>query len=467
MSYVIGKLLGKGTYGHVHLARTRSGADIAVKVFDVYLGEDLNPGVIRELCAIQMLYHENIVHLLGIKMNPESIEMAMEYGGVTLDAYISATPESVRYMNASDVLGKVLSAISYMHRIGVIHRDIKPANILVDGNDGTHALNVRLCDFGLAKKVAPFRIKSHTPNVCTCDYKSPELLSDDLRDYGTKIDIWAMGCVMYEYMTNTMLFIGNTELMIIKSILRKLRPSIEDRRRMGFHSITSNGNTDESNVFNKITHDAVRISIKRMVSFIPEDRPTAADVLVTLGQRENNKINDQRVNEHNRRRFGSDFFIRAPDGPRVALGARRQSIDVMEKRATEKQCLCIAINIFDMYADVANPVVITRKWQYIAGACVLIASKYVELHHLHAYNITPDGASETSIMDWEREILNALGFRIGGPTLLDIYRITVNDAKIPDADWHALLTWLREYTPIAGKTAREIRGMIVQEFVNM
>jgi hypothetical protein len=139
----------------------------------------------------------------------------------------------------------------------------------------------------------------------------------------------------------------------------------------------------------------------------------------------------------------------------------------MEKRATEKQCLCIAINIFDMYADVANPVVITRKWQYIAGACVLIASKYVELHHLHAYNITPDGASETSIMDWEREILNALGFRIGGPTLLDIYRITVNDAKIPDADWYALFTWLREYTPIAGKTAREIRGMIVQEFVNM
>jgi serine/threonine protein kinase len=88
-----------------------------------------------------------------------------------------------------------------LHDIGIIHRDIKPANILIDVRQ-----NVRITDFGLSyldKDDGPLGRQAITSSaVGTRFYMAPELLYNQSKfspmKYGTPVDWWALGCVIYE-----------------------------------------------------------------------------------------------------------------------------------------------------------------------------------------------------------------------------------------------------------------------------
>ncbi len=77
--------------------------------------------------------------------------------------------------------------LAYLHKNGYFHRDLKPENILC------HNLDVKICDFGLAREIRsrpPF-----TDYVSTRWYRAPELL---LRSnaYNSPVDIFALGCIV-------------------------------------------------------------------------------------------------------------------------------------------------------------------------------------------------------------------------------------------------------------------------------
>ena len=72
----------------------------------------------------------------------------------------------------------------------IIHRDLKPGNIFLD----THN-NVKLGDFGLSIQLEA-EIKFAKTHVGTPYYMSPELIKEI--EYDEKIDIWSMGCIIYE-----------------------------------------------------------------------------------------------------------------------------------------------------------------------------------------------------------------------------------------------------------------------------
>ena len=75
-----------------------------------------------------------------------------------------------------------------------MHRDIKPANILCNDLD-----DIKITDFGLSKQFK-VPLRRHSKGVGTFQYMAPELLA--LRgDYSTSVDLWALGCIMYELMT--------------------------------------------------------------------------------------------------------------------------------------------------------------------------------------------------------------------------------------------------------------------------
>jgi serine/threonine protein kinase len=88
---------------------------------------------------------------------------------------------------------QILLGTKYLHDNNIIHRDIKPSNILI-----THLYNLKLCDFNTSKVLTPTdfnRKMSHT-QIGTPYYMSPEVI--DNYHYDDRIDIWSIGCVLYE-----------------------------------------------------------------------------------------------------------------------------------------------------------------------------------------------------------------------------------------------------------------------------
>jgi serine/threonine protein kinase len=76
-----------------------------------------------------------------------------------------------------------------LHNIGYAHRDIKPENYIKVGEDW------KLCDFGLTIK---HNQDLMTKNIGSILYTAPEVLTNNYESYTEKIDVWSIGCLMYE-----------------------------------------------------------------------------------------------------------------------------------------------------------------------------------------------------------------------------------------------------------------------------
>lgn len=105
------------------------------------------------------------------------------------------------------------SALKYLHENNICHRDIKPENFLLYKEKDPD--NIKLIDFGLAKKLSEKEIMSN-PNG-TAYYIAPEVLKGD---YDVKCDIWSMGVVLYIMMCGRPPFKGKTNPEIINSVLK-------------------------------------------------------------------------------------------------------------------------------------------------------------------------------------------------------------------------------------------------------
>ncbi|NP_001091334.1 pre-mRNA processing factor 4B L homeolog [Xenopus laevis] len=98
-------------------------------------------------------------------------------------------------------------ALKLLKRCNILHADIKPDNILV--NESKTIL--KLCDFGSASHVADNDI---TPYLVSRFYRAPEIIIGKMYDYG--IDMWSVGCTLYELYNGKILFPGKTNNHMLK-----------------------------------------------------------------------------------------------------------------------------------------------------------------------------------------------------------------------------------------------------------
>ncbi|CAD8202027.1 unnamed protein product [Paramecium octaurelia] len=203
--YQIKNALGQGSYGKVWLAIDRSNnKKYAIKkIYGAFRDSVDAKRTVREVSFLyQLSHHQNIVRLEKViqSQNSNDLYLVFEYVSSDLHQVIHSTtlvPIQQRF-----IIYQILKALDYIHSGGLIHRDLKPSNILISTN-----CQIKLADFGLARTFQDTDETTcgYTQNVATKVYRAPEILFHS-KIYTSKVDMWSMGCILYEMLSGQALF---------------------------------------------------------------------------------------------------------------------------------------------------------------------------------------------------------------------------------------------------------------------
>lgn len=193
--------IGKGSYGVVQKCQDIITNDIVAvkKILQQNKMNDCPQTTIREVSLLQELHHDNIVELKFVVQCEEANEglyLVFEY--CEYDLYALLYKNYLKRNYILSLMKQLLFAICVCSIRRIVHRDLKPANIFVTKNNV-----LKLGDFGLARKLSECTRYSH--QVVTLWYRPPELLLG-VKQYGTEVDIWSVGCIFYEMATSKVLF---------------------------------------------------------------------------------------------------------------------------------------------------------------------------------------------------------------------------------------------------------------------
>ncbi len=213
--YEIIKWLGGGTFGDVYLAKdTLIDKLFALKIPRIRKEEwEI---LKKEAKILSDLLHPNIVRFYSVDIVNNTLFMTMEYvEGESLRNLIKSVP-----LNENDIVNifkKILLALDYAHKKGVLHRDLKPENILLTKN-----MEPKISDFGLA---VIFQEKVSHQLVGTPLYLAPEGWRGN---YTEKTDLFAIGCILYECFAGFPPFQGRNLEEIREKIKRGTHPRLKE-----------------------------------------------------------------------------------------------------------------------------------------------------------------------------------------------------------------------------------------------
>lgn len=211
------KVIGKGSFGKVLLARHKESAKVyAVKVLQKSAIVKRNET--KHIMAERSVLLKNIKHpfLVGIHYSfqtPDKLYFVLDYvnGGELffhLQRERSFTEPRAKFYTA-----EMGSAIGYLHSKDIIYRDLKPENILLDSEG-----HVVLTDFGLCKE--GIAAKGTTSTFCgTPEYLAPEVLRK--QEYDRSVDWWCLGAVTYEMLSGLPPFYSRDTAEMYDNILNK------------------------------------------------------------------------------------------------------------------------------------------------------------------------------------------------------------------------------------------------------
>ena len=229
--YEVGHLLGYGGMAEVHLGRdVRLGRRVALKILRSDLARDpsFQSRFRREAQSAGSLNHPSIVAVYdtgedrvpaangGTEVVPFIV---MEYvEGRTLREILN-TETRLEAGRAMEIVAEICSALDFSHRHGIIHRDIKPGNVMI-----TKTGAVKVMDFGIARAIADeAATMTQTASVIgTAQYLSPEQARGETVD--ARSDVYSTGCLLYELITGTPPFQGDSPVAVAYQHVRESAP---------------------------------------------------------------------------------------------------------------------------------------------------------------------------------------------------------------------------------------------------
>lgn len=220
--YRLDRLIGKGGMGAVYEAEDLSlRRRVAIKVMTGRAVENATSRqrIHREARAVARLNHPNIIATYDFGFAGDVAYLVMELvAGETLRAAIHRGRSDAAV--AAAWIDQLLAGVGAAHRAGIVHRDLKPENVLISTTPDGGPL-IKILDFGVAKTDAPEASASITrPGTVlgSIQYMSPEQFNGARVD--ARSDLFSVGVIVYELLTGSLPFTGNTYTERILSVLR-------------------------------------------------------------------------------------------------------------------------------------------------------------------------------------------------------------------------------------------------------
>lgn len=224
----IGEKIGSGSYGSIYIGkRIIDGKEIAIKQFrDNSVDDGISPSTLREIISLKKLNHKNIISILDVITNSESIYIVQELMQMDLHSFISKYKTNIPINIIKSILYQILSGIAYVHSKNFFHRDLKPQNILVNlpysnwncscESEKDYPV-VKITDFGFCRVFCNSN-KKYSKETMTPLYRAPEVLLGE-EEYTSKVDLWSIGCIFAELLLGHPFFNESvSEVDIVKKL---------------------------------------------------------------------------------------------------------------------------------------------------------------------------------------------------------------------------------------------------------
>ena len=223
--YTVVRKLGAGGMANVYLAEDQElGRRVAIKILNERHANDdqFVERFRREAKNAAALSHPNIVSIYDRGEAEGTYYIAMEFidGRTLKELVVSRGPAPLTV--AVEYARQVLSALRFAHRHGIVHRDIKPHNVMVDAEG-----RVKVTDFGIAR-AGTSQMTEAGSIVGTAQYLSPEQARGTNVDQ--RSDVYSLGIVLYELLTGTVPFNGDTPVEIAMKHLSTIAEPPSARR---------------------------------------------------------------------------------------------------------------------------------------------------------------------------------------------------------------------------------------------
>ncbi|KAJ3495976.1 hypothetical protein NLG97_g3009 [Lecanicillium saksenae] len=270
--YQIQSTLGRGMFsGVVRALDMTTKMPVAIKI--IRNNDALRKGGYTEIAILEKLNEadpENRKHIV-------KFDASFDYRG-----HLCMVFESLS-MNLREVLRKfgnnvginlgatrtyayqIFVSLAHMRKCSIIHADLKPDNILVNENRNM----LKICDLGTAidRSDAATAHTEITPYLVSRFYRAPEIILGMSYDYG--VDMWSIGCTLYELYTGKILFTGDSNNQMLKAIMEirgRFTPKLYKRGQL------SAAHFDDLGQFVSVEHD--KILNKTAVRTLPVVKPT-------------------------------------------------------------------------------------------------------------------------------------------------------------------------------------------------